>query len=149
MQQTLLPDHIPVNNFELIVVGGPPVLQFTKLGGFDWALDTVTLPDRTVASGGTTQAVEFTGEHPKHHTVEDAFLQTWWAESGAGTNIVLPTYKKAATLVVASISLINVRTFSLIGTFPKNQKTADRDQANEGDMDVTEWTFSADLPIPL
>jgi hypothetical protein len=146
MKMVLLPDHIPVNNFDLIVVGGPPVLQFVTIDGFDWELEVTDLPDRTVASGGNTKAIEFTATHPKHHTIEDAFLQLWWQES---QDPVLPTYKKAAALLVSSISSLNVRSFNLIGMFPKKQKTADLDMANEGELNVTEWTFSADLPIPL
>jgi hypothetical protein len=149
MKMVLLPDHIPVNNFDLLVVGGPPVLQFITLDGFEWELDTVDLPDRTKASGGSTKAIEFSGTHPKHHAVEDAFLQLWFVEAGAGSDVVLPTYKKAATLVIQSISRLQTRSFNLVGMFPMKQKTADRDIGNEGEMDVTEWTFSADLPIPL
>jgi hypothetical protein len=48
-----------------------------------------------------------------------------------------------------SISRLNVRTWNLIGLFPTKQKTADLDMGNEGEMNVTEWTFSADLPIPV
>lgn len=149
MKQVLLPDHIPVNNFELIVIGGPPVLQFVTIDGFDWELETADLPDRTRASGGNTKPIEFVATHPKHHTVEDFFLQAWFVECGAGSDVVLPTYKKAATLVIQSISRLNTRSFNLIGTFPTKQKTADLDMGNEGEMNVTEWTFSADLPIPL
>jgi hypothetical protein len=145
MKMVLLPDHIPVNNFNLIVVGGPPLLQFITIDGFDWELDTVDLPDRTKASGGATKAIEFTATHPKHHVVEDVFLQAWFQEAQLG----LPTYKKAASLVNTSISRLQVRTWNLIGLFPMKQKTADLDIANEGEMNVTEWTFVADLPIPV
>jgi hypothetical protein len=145
MKMVLLPDHIPVNNFNLIVVGGPPLIQFVTIGGFDWELDTVDLPDRTKASGGATKAIEFTATHPKHHVVEDVFLQAWFQEAQLG----FPTYKKAASLVNKSISGFQVRTWNLIGMFPMKQVTADLDMANEGEMNVTEWTFVADLPIPV
>lgn len=145
MKMVLLPDHIPVNNFDLIVIGGPPILQFITIDGFDWELDTVDLPDRTKATGGATKAIEFTGTHPKHHVVEDVFLQAWFTEAELG----LPTYKKAATLQNVSISGLNRRNWALIGMFPTKQKTADLDIGNEGEMNVTEWTFSADLPISI
>ena len=145
MKMVLLPDHIPVNNFDLIVVGGPPVLQFVTIDGFDWELDTVDLPDRTKASGGATKAIEFMATHPKHHVVEDVFLQAWFTEAQLG----LPTYKKPASLLNNSISGLQVRTWNLIGMFPTKQKTADLDIGNEGEMNVTEWTFVADLPIPV
>ena len=146
MKMTLLPDHIPVCNFDLIVIGGPPVLQFVTIDGFDWELDTTELPDRTRASGGNTKPIEFTATHPKHHFVEDAFLQAWWLES---QDPVLPTYKKPATLLNHSISRLQTRSWNLLGMFPTKQKTADLDMGNEGEMNVTEWTFSADLPIPV
>lgn len=146
MKMVLLPDHIPVNNFDLIVVGGPPTIQFITIDGLEEELDTVDLPDRTKASGGNTKPIEFTATHPKHHTIEDAFLELWFSE---GQDPVLPTYKKAATLLVNSISSLNVRSYNLIGMFPSKRKTADLDMANEGELNVTEWTFNVDLPIPF
>jgi hypothetical protein len=146
MKQVLLPDHIPVNNFDLVVVGGPPVIQFVTIDGLEEELDTVDLPDRTKASGGNTKPIEFTATHPKHHTIEDAFLELWFAE---GQDPVLPTYKKAAALLVTSISSLNVRSFNLVGLFPSKRKTADLDMANEGELNVNEWTFMADLVIPI
>lgn len=144
MKQVLLPDHIPVNNFELIVVGAPP-LKFITIDGLEEELDTVDLPDRTKASGGATKAIEFTATHPKHHTVEDAFLEAWFLEA----TLALPTYKKPGTLLIKSISSIQVRTFSVVGLFPSKRKTADLDMANEGELNVTEWTFMGDLVIPV
>lgn len=136
MKEVLLPDHIPVNNFELIVVGAPP-LKFVTLDGFDEEVDTTDLPDRTVASGGATKSIEFTATHPKHHAVEDAFLEAWFVES----KLALPSYKKPATLLIKSISSLQFKTFSLIWMFPSKRKTADLDIANEGELNVNEWTF--------
>jgi hypothetical protein len=142
----LLPDHIPVNQFDLIVVGGPPKIEFITIDGLEEELDTVDLPDRTKATGGATKPVEFVATHPKHHTIEDAFLELWFSE---GQDPVLPTYKKAATLLVNSISSLNIRSYNLIGLFPSKRKTADLDMANEGELNATEWTFMTDLIIPL
>lgn len=146
MKQVLLPDHIPVNNYSLIVVGGPPLLEFITVDGLEEELETVDLPDRTKASGGNTKPVEFTATHPKHHTIEDAFLELWFLE---GQDPVSPLYKKAATLVIQSISRINTRTYNLIGLFVSKRKTADLDMANEGELNVTEWTFMCDRIIPV
>lgn len=145
MKQTLLPDHIPVNNFDLIVVGAP-VLQFVTFDGLEEELDTVDLPDRTKASGGNTKAIETTATHPMHHTIEDAYLELWFAE---GQDPVIPTYKKAATLLNRSISRLNVRSFNCIGMFPSKRKTPDNDMANEGELAVKEWTFMIDRVLPL
>lgn len=144
MKQVLLPDHIPVNAFELIVIGAPP-LKFITMDGLDEELDTVDLPDRTKASGGATKAIEFTATHPKHHTVEDAFLEAWFQEA----QLALPTYKKAGTLLVRSISSLQIRSYSVLGLFPSKRKTADLDIANEGELFLTEWTFMGDLVIPV
>jgi hypothetical protein len=145
MKMTLLPDHIPVNNFSLVVVGGPPLIQFITVDGLEEELEVVDLPDRTKASGGNTKAIEFTATHPKHHTAEDVFLEAWFLEA----SLVSPLYKKAATLIVQSISFLNTRTYNLIGMFPSKRKTADLDMGNEGELNVTEWTFCADKPIPI
>ena len=104
------------------------------------------LPDRTKASGGNTKPVEFTAMHPKHHTIEDAFLELWFLE---GQDPVSPLYKKAATLVIQSISRLVTRTYNLIGLFPSKRKTADLDMANEGELNTTEWTFNCDRIIPV
>lgn len=143
MKMVLLPDHIPVNNFDLVVVGGPPVIQFITFDGLEEELDTVDLPDRTKASGGSTKAIETTATHPKHHAVEDAFLEAWFLEA----RIVSPLYKKAASLIVSSISGLQIRSYNLIGMFPNKRKTADLDIGNEGELNVTEWTFAIDMSI--
>lgn len=144
MKQVLLPDHIAVNNFELIAIGAPP-LRFITSDGLEEELDTTDLPDRTRASGGATKAIEWAMTHPKHHTVEDAFLEAWFTEA----KLALPTYKKAVTLLIKSISSLNVRSYNIIDVFPMKRKTADLDINNEGDLNVTEWTFSGDLVIPV
>lgn len=140
-----MPDHIPVNDFELIVPGGPPILNFITMDGFENELETVDLPDRTTASGGNTKPIEFPATHPKHHTAEDVFLHAWHQQSVAA----LPGYKKACTLLIRSVSGLNVRSYNLLGMYPFKWKIADKDSENEGEMDVTEWTFKADLPIAL
>jgi len=146
MKQVLLPDHIPVNNYSLIVVGGPPKLEFTEVSGLEEELETVDLPDRTTASGGNTKPVEFTVMHPKHHTIEDLFLEAWFAE---GQDPVLPTYKKPATLLVRSISRLNTRSYNMIGLYVSKRKTADLAMENEGELNVTEWTMKCDRIIPV
>jgi hypothetical protein len=146
MKGIILPDHIPVNNYQMIVVGGPPIITFTSIDGLEEELETVDLPDRTVASGGNTKSMEFTAQHPKHHTVEDAFLESWFLMS---QDPVLPVYKKAATLLIQSISRLQTRTYNLIGLFPSKRKTADLEMNNEGELNVTEWTFKCDRLIPV
>lgn len=141
MKNVLLPDHIPLNNYELIVIGGPAQIRFTTISGIEQALETVDLPDRTKASGGNVGAIEFTATHPKHHSVEDEFLESWFQQ---GQDPVDPRYKKSATLLVRSISTLNVRSYTLNNLFVNNRALPDMDMANEGELFVTTWSFAAD-----
>lgn len=145
MKSLLLPDHIPVNNYTMTVVGGPPI-EFLTIDGLAEELETVDLPDRTKASGGNTKSVEFVATTPKHHTIEDLYLEAWFY---AGQDPVLPTYKRSASLMVQSISNLNIRSYNLIGVFITQRKTADLEKINEGDLNVVEWTFNCDLIIPV
>ena len=145
LKGTILPDHIPVNNYELLVLGIVP-LTFTEISGLEEELETTQLPDRTVASGGNTLPVEFTAMQPMHHLIEVGAMEVWFRES---QDPVLPTYKKAATILVKSISGLQTRSYALTGVFPKKRKTPDLEMANEGEAAMIEWTFSADKVLPL
>ena len=68
MKGVINPDHIPVNKWQLIVVGLPP-LTITEQSGIEDELETTELPDRTIASGGNRKSAEFTIMIPTHHTV--------------------------------------------------------------------------------
>jgi hypothetical protein len=145
MKGVILPDHIPVNNFVLRVLGMP---QFTILtmSGLEEELDNVDLPDRTAASGGHTKPLEFTLGIPLHHLNEMAAMESWYSES---QEPVSPTYKKPATLVLQSISTLVLKSYFLVGMFPSKRKTADLDMNNEGELHVVEWTFRADQVLPM
>ena len=79
MKGQILPGHIPVNKFTLQVVGLASI-TVTELSGIEEELQTTELPDRTVASGGNTNASEFTIMVPAHHSVEIQAMETWWRE---------------------------------------------------------------------
>jgi len=145
MKGMILPDHIPVNNYELIVVGGPPILTFVTFDGIPEELETVDLPDRTVASGGNTKSFETAATHPTHHAVENAYLEAWFLAAQNG----VPGYKRAATLLKKSVSGLVTKSYNLIGMFPSMRETADQEMENEGDLDVTAWTFKGDRIIVL
>jgi hypothetical protein len=138
-------DHIPVNKYQLLVVGLPP-LTCTEIGGLEDELVTTELPDHTVVTGGQHMASEFTIMLPEHHIAEQAAMEAWFAES---TDPVLPSYKKAATLIASSISGNIVVSKSLIGVFPKKRVMPDREMANEGEMALVEWTLNVDQILPL
>lgn len=148
LKGTIAPDHIPVNNFELIIAGLPPI-TFVEVSGLPDEIETVQLPDRTMASGGNSKALELTAKIMAHHIIEVAALDLWWIESGGLDSPVLPTYKKLATLINRSISGLNARVVTLTGMFPKKRKTSDLKMDDEGKPAEIEYTFSVDLALPV
>ena len=136
----ILPNHIPVNNYELQVIG-LPALVLTEVGGISEELDVVDLPDRTKASGGNTQAVEFTITQPSHHNLEVEAMEAWFSE---GKDPVSATYKKSGLIIKRNNAGDIVRTYTLTGMFVMSRGTADLSLEDEGSMDTIEWGMSAD-----
>ena len=132
--------HIPVNNYQLIIVGLPPIL-FTQISGLEDETETVDLPDRTKASGGNSKPIAFTGMTFEHHTTELAALEIWRRQ---GLDPVDPLYKKIGTLIKKNISSEVVTTRTMFGLWITKRKDADLDLANEGEPAMVEWSFSAD-----
>lgn len=145
MKGVLLPDHIPVNNAELIIQGMPRLL-FTKMSGIEEEIDKADLPDRTAASGGHSKAFEFTASQPIHHRVELAAMTQWWRDC---QEPVAPNYKKNGTLVYYSISTRLRHTAQIIGVWVFKRKYSDYDMSNAGDLHEQEWTFSGDMVIDV
>lgn len=144
MKGDIQPDHIPTNKYSLVVAGLPP-LTFMEISGLEDEIVTSELPDHTIASGGQHMASEFTATMPEHHIVEQAAMESWFAES---TDPVLPSYKKTATLIAYSISGAIASSKTLIGVFPKKRTMPDREMANEGEIAAVEWTLSVDQILP-
>jgi hypothetical protein len=142
---TIKPDHIPVNKFMLLVAGLPP-LTILKASGIEEELETVDLPDRTRASGGSTKPVTFDVATPLHHVVEQAAWEAWYKEAQDPT---WPTAKKVGTLVLQSISGAVFRSFSLLGLFVHKRALPELDMANEGELATVTWTLSADDVLPV
>lgn len=145
MKGEMLPDHIPVNNYELLVLG-LPALTPTEISGIEDELQTTELPDRTRASGGNRGPTEFTMMIPMHHLIEQAAMELWFRES---QDPVSPTYKKVGTLIHKSISGATLRTYSNIGMFPTKRVLPDLEKENEGEIALVEWTISADDIEPI
>ena len=141
---TILPDHLPKNQFVLTIPQAPPI-TFTKVGGLEEELETVDLPDRTKASGGQKKAFEFTATVPEHHKQQVAFLELWFK---ASQHPVAPNYKKACTLTRISLGGVP-KSYSLIGVFTKKRKTDDLEMTNEGEASEQEWTFCVDEMLPI
>jgi len=145
MKGDIRPDHIPINKWDLLVLGMPR-FTITEQSGIEEELETTDLPDKTRASGGNSMPVEFTAKMSMHHLEEQAAMELWFASC---KDPVSPLYKKNATLIHKSISGIVLKTYSLIGLFPTKRVLPDLDKANEGELATVEWTFSADLPLPI
>lgn len=140
LKRKIQSDHMPVNNYEMVVPGLPPIL-FTKIDGLDEELEHTDLPDRTTASGGNTKVVEFTAHQLLHHTAEVAAIERWYNSS---KHPVQFGYKKNITLMYFSISDTRWRTYSLMGAFPTKRKLPNLEMNNEGDAAICEWTFRCD-----
>jgi hypothetical protein len=145
MKGLLAADHIPINNFEMLIVGMTPMV-ITEVSGIEEELQTTDLPDRTSASGGNTMPVEFTAKSPMHHTVDQAQMELWFSQCQDPVSVA---YKRAGTLIHKSISGETLRTFSLLGLYPTKRSLPDLDMANEGECAFVEWTFKADQVLPI
>lgn len=145
MKGVIKPDHIPVNKYQLLAAGLPP-LVFTKVSGMEDELESVDLPDRSVASGGNRKSTELTVMLPLHHTTEQAAMEGWFRES---QDPVSPTYKKQGTLVMQSLSGLTVKSFQMKDVFPTKRKLPDLEMVNEGEMAEVEWTLKVTDLQPL
>ncbi len=145
MKGTIQPDHIAVNKYNFSVLG---LVELTavEISGIEDELETVTLPDRTVASGGNRGTTEFDITIPLHHAAEQAAMELWFRES---QDPVSPTYKKPCTMTFVSVSGSGRRGFTLIGVFPKKRALPDLEMENEGEMASVVWTMSADDVEPI
>lgn len=143
---TIQPDHIPLNKFQLLVLGIPVPLTVIKHSGLEVELNTVKLPDRTQASGGNTEPVEFTLTMPMHHKIEQVAMEKWFRDS---RDPVAPDYKKTATLVMLSNSGLSVVARQLVGVFPSKRADPELDMENDGELATVVWTMKADDVQPL
>lgn len=144
MKGQIKPNHISKNNYELQIVGLPPIV-FIEVGDISEQIDKVDLPDRTRASGGTKQAGDFSAMVPSHHDVEMAAMESWYKE---GQDPVSPTYKKSGTLVKKGIDGTIIRTYSFTGLWVSERNMTSVALENEGEMDATEFLLNYDDIIP-
>lgn len=145
MKGAVKADHMPVNKYELIVIGLPP-LTFTAIGGIEDELETVAMPDRTVRSGGNKGPVEFTADLPAHHLVQQAAMEAWFVE---GQDPVSLNYLKVGTLVLKSNTGLVFRSYSFVELFVFKRGTPDLEMANAGDPAIITWTLKASDMLPL
>jgi hypothetical protein len=140
MKGVIAPDHVPVNNYQMIVNGLPP-LVFTEVSGIEDELEKVDLPDRTTASGGNRKSTEVTVKLPAHHVVMRQAMENWYKE---GQDPVSPTYKKNATYILTSLSRLQAISYRLTGVWVSGRTLPDGEMENEGEMAVIEYTLTVD-----
>jgi len=146
MKGAIQPDHMPLNEYELLVVGLlTPLLTPVEVSGMEDELQTVDLPDRTKASGGNRNPTEIEITLPMHHTVEQMAMEAWFLES---QDHVSPAYKQAETLFHMSISRTALRTYSMVGVFPTKRTLPDLEMGSEGEQANVTWTLSVDDLLP-
>lgn len=134
------PDHIPVNNYSLIINGLQPI-TFVTVGALEKELDTVDLPDRTTASTGRTKAGETEVTVPAHHTVQVQQMESWFVE---GKDPISPTYRKVATLTMFSGTRLITKVFTLVQCYVSKGGTPDLEMTNDGEMAVMKYTIKWD-----
>jgi len=144
MKGSIQANHVSKNNFELQIVGLPPI-TFIEVGDIPEQVDKVDLPDRTRASGGTKQAGEFTAVVPSHHDVEVAAMEAWFKEA---QDPVSPTYKKSGVLIKKGIDGTVVRSYSFVGLWVSERNLSSVAMENEGEMDAIEFLLNFDDIIP-
>jgi len=144
MKGIIHPDHIPKNKFSLRVRGLPEIV-FTKVDGLEEELEVVEIPDRTRASGGQTKAGDFTAAIPTHHVEQIQAVEAWLVDS---TDPVSPAYKKTGVLTKQSITGMRTVIYTILGMFVSKRATSEVDMEDEGNMDITTFTFNFDKIEP-
>lgn len=140
-------DHIPVNKYEMVVVGlAVPTITFTNITGLEFELGVIELPDRTKASGGQRGTAEIVGQVPLHHVAEIAAMDLWYEE---GLDPVTATYKKAGTMIYLRGTGQVGKTYSMMGIWVSKRKTPDLDMEDDGEMAVNEYTMQVDDMLPV
>lgn len=136
---------VGLNRYTLSVLG---LVDLTPVAvtGLDDVLETTSLPDRTVASGGQRKSAEFTMDLPAHHVLEQLGMEGWFIES---QDPISPTYKKTCTYELIAQDGKTARAFTLIGVFPVQRKLPAVELKNEGDMAVIQWVMSVDNILPI
>ena len=133
-------DHIPVNNYTLIINGLPPI-TFTSVGSLEQEIEWVELPDKTQASTGRTKPGEVEVKLPAHHLTDYAAMETWALE---GQDPITPGYKKSGNLKFYSGTLLKQLNVTIIGVFICKGATPEGEMANEGEEADLTYTLKWD-----
>jgi hypothetical protein len=139
------PDHMPLNKYELLIVGMPKI-TFITVGSFTDATTEATLPDGTVASGGKSAPIEFNVTVPRHHLVDVALMDNWKKQ---GRDPIDKNYKKTGTLISYSGTGAVFKSEQLRGLWVRDKTTPEFDMGNDGEMAVNTYVMRADGVDPV
>jgi len=140
IKATIQPDFMPLNKVKLSVPT-LPVLTLISISGLEEDLAKVTLPDKTIQSGGRVEPVEFEIEIPLHHTTEVAAMEVWYATC---QEPVLPGHKKVGTVSFFSQSNLVQRTYMLPGLMICGRGLPDGSLDNDGEQANNKWKMACD-----
>ena len=134
--------YIPNNKFTLSIPElGVGDLKIIEVSGIEQELETVELPDKTVATSGRAGIVEFTIKIPAHEDGAIAALDRWFMQC-RGT--VATDYKKDGTLALQNTYGDAVSSWAISGMFPMKRTLPEMNAAGAGDLSMSEWAFKAD-----
>lgn len=145
MKGEILPNIITINRYKLSILGIIDLTPVT-ITGIEDELETVKLPDRTVASNGQRKSTSFTMGIPAHHELEKVAMEAWFIE---GQDPISPIYKKTCTLEMTAIAGDGSATFTLVGVFPMKRGIPALALTDEGTMATFEWAMSVDNVLPI
>lgn len=147
LKGTIDPDHMPKNLFSIRVPGISIELTAISVGSLEQELETVTLPDRVVVSGGNTRAGETDIVTPAHHRAEQDAWEAWYSEGKIQP--VSPTYRKTLIVTESSNTGLNLRAWLLGGAFLKKRTPSEKDMENEGEDSRITWTVAYSTCDPI
>lgn len=114
----------------------------TDVGSIEETLQTVDLPDGSVASGGRVDPVEFPISIPLHHDVEYAFMELWF--KGCQEPIAPNAYKNCS-IVIKSNTGAKQRSMTVLGAFISGRSSPELEmEGGAGEMLKVEYTIKAD-----
>jgi hypothetical protein len=123
---------LSVDNEDLLVV---------SVSSPEESLQTVELPDGTMASGGRTDPSEITIIIPQHVEASKIFLDTWWQGC---KDPVAPNAYKSITVTGESSSGQITSTSTGVGVFIKDRTGATYSLEDGTEMTTIEYTCSVD-----
>jgi hypothetical protein len=139
--------YIPNNKFILSIPElGVGDLKIIEVSGIEQELETVELPDKTVATSGRAGIIEFTIKIPAHEDGSIAAINRWFM--GCRGNVA-SDYKKDGTLTLQNTFGTTVSSWTISGMFPTKRTLPELNSSGAGDLTMAEWAFKADDVVKI